>query len=91
MNTKPIPAIITLLAAGISCLASVIQGVEFSVFTVRLLVSVICFLVIGSVIRFIADKSLQTLEEESETEETPEEPAEDTEDIRTENDSEEES
>ena len=50
MNTKPIPIIITLLAAGVSCAISFLQGVEFSTFLVRLLLTVLFFYLIGIVV-----------------------------------------
>ena len=68
MNTKPIPIMITLIAAFISCIASVIQGVSFGVFTKRLLLSVLCFAVIGIIVRVVIDRSFKTMEEENEPE-----------------------
>ncbi len=63
MNTKPIPAIITLIAACISCVASLIGHVGLEIFTMRLLVTVICFLAIGSVVKLLMDKGLKQPEE----------------------------
>ena len=40
MNTKPIPIIITLAAAFLSCVESIFQRVDFSVFVTRLLIDV---------------------------------------------------
>ena len=51
MKTKQIPIIITLLAAGITCLVSAIQDVSFSVYTKRLFIAVICFALIGTGIK----------------------------------------
>lgn len=62
MNTKPIPIIITLSAALISCVVSIIQRVEFSVFVSRLLIVVLVFLVMGTIIKMILDYSFRTLE-----------------------------
>ena len=45
MNTRPIPIIITLAAAFISCLMSIFQRKDFSVFVYRLLIVVVVFLV----------------------------------------------
>lgn len=73
MNTKPIPIMITLIAAFISCIASVIQGVSFGVFTKRLLLSVLCFAVIGIIVRVMIDRSFKTMEEENEPENEEEE------------------
>ena len=62
MNTKPVPVIITLAAAFISCVISIMQRVEFSVFVGRLLIVVVIFLVMGTIIKMILDYSFRTLE-----------------------------
>ncbi len=62
MNTKPIPIIITLAAAFISCVVSILQRVEFSVFVTRLLIVVLIFLFMGTVIKIVLDYSFKTLE-----------------------------
>lgn len=66
MKTKQIPIIITLLAAGITCLVSAIQDVSFSVYTKRLLIAVICFALIGTGIRVLLDRSFRVMEEDTE-------------------------
>ncbi len=83
MKTKQIPIIITLLAAGITCLVSVVQRASFAVYTKRLLLAVVCFAVIGTVIKVILDRSFRVMEEdteEGESEETVEDDSADTED-----------
>ncbi|MBR1623412.1 MAG: hypothetical protein IJ675_05825 [Pseudobutyrivibrio sp.] len=62
MNTKPIPVIITLTAALISCIMSIFQHVEFQVFVSRLLIVVLIFLFMGTIIKMILDYSFRTLE-----------------------------
>ena len=62
MNTKTVPVIITLSAALLSCVISIIQRVEFSVFVCRLLVVVAIFLVMGTIIKMILDYSFRTLD-----------------------------
>lgn len=62
MNTKPIPIIITLAAAFISCVISIIQRVDLSVFVSRLLVVVIIFLFMGTIIKMILDYAFRELE-----------------------------
>ena len=62
MNTKPIPIISTLAAAFISCVMSIIQRVEFSVFVTRLLVVVLIFLTLGTIIKMILDYAFRELE-----------------------------
>lgn len=68
MNTKPIPIIITLIAALVSCVASIIQHVSFTIFTTRLLWVVIIFGVMGIIVKVILDKSLNVMEEETDEE-----------------------
>ncbi|SDB10985.1 hypothetical protein SAMN02910298_00543 [Pseudobutyrivibrio sp. YE44] len=62
MNTKPIPIIITLAAAFISCVMSIVQDVDFSVFVGRLVVVVLIFMFLGTVIKLILDYAFRTLE-----------------------------
>ena len=62
MNTKPIPIMITLAAAFISCVVSIMQGVDFSVFVGRLVIVVVVFLVLGTIIKIVLDYSFRTLE-----------------------------
>ncbi|QFJ55504.1 hypothetical protein [Pseudobutyrivibrio xylanivorans] len=62
INTKPIPIIITLAAAFIACVMSIVQHVEFSVFVARLLVVVVIFLFMGTVIKLILDYAFRVIE-----------------------------
>jgi len=62
MNTKPIPIIITLAAAFISCVVSIVQRAGFSVFLSRLVIVVAVFLVMGTIIKMVLDYSFKTLE-----------------------------
>ncbi|MBR1628093.1 MAG: hypothetical protein IJ679_02355 [Lachnospiraceae bacterium] len=50
MNTKPIPIILTLSAAGVSCFISVLQEVAFPTFVLRLLLTVVFFYIVGIVV-----------------------------------------
>lgn len=87
MNTKPIPIIITLLAAGITCLVSAIQRVPFGIYTKRLFIAVVCFALIGTVIKVILDRSFSVMEEEDqdndENEQVDETAEEETEHVET--------
>lgn len=62
INTKPVPIIITLAAAFISCVISIAQKVEFSEFVKRLAIVVAIFLVMGTIIKMILDYAFKTLE-----------------------------
>ncbi|MBR1572755.1 MAG: hypothetical protein IJ655_08425 [Lachnospiraceae bacterium] len=77
MNTKPIPIIITLIAALVSCVASILQHVSFTVFTTRLLCAVIIFGVMGSIVKVVLDKSINVMEEEEGDDENEESELED--------------
>ena len=61
-NTKTVPVIITLAAAFITCVVSIVQKVDFSTFVSRLLIVVVIFLVLGTIIKMILDYSFKTLE-----------------------------
>ena len=62
MKTKPIPIIITLAAALISCVISILQRVEFSIFLSRLIIVVAIFMVMGTIIKIVLDYAFKTLE-----------------------------
>ena len=62
MNTKPIPIIITLAAAFISCVVSIIQRTDLTVFVSRLLVVVIIFLTMGTIIKMVLVFAFKELE-----------------------------
>lgn len=69
MKTKSIPIIITLLAAGVTCLISALQHVSFAVYTKRLFLVVVSFAILGTAVRCLLDRSLKEDEEEIEVEE----------------------
>lgn len=64
MNAKPIPIIMVLASAALSCIASVIQRASFAVFTKRLFLSVVIFAIIGSVVRVVIERSFKIMEPE---------------------------
>ncbi|MCR4998853.1 MAG: hypothetical protein K6A05_03330 [Lachnospiraceae bacterium] len=55
METKRIPPIVALTACAISCIVSIVQGVSFGTFTVRLVVSALLFLTLGTIIKMVFD------------------------------------
>ncbi|MCR5640378.1 MAG: hypothetical protein K6G04_03380 [Lachnospiraceae bacterium] len=72
MNTKMIPPFVALMACAISCIVSIVQHVAFGTFTVRLVVSALLFLTIGSIVKMVLDWALapeaelpEDMEEES--------------------------
>ena len=62
-NTRPIPILVTLAAAGISCVISILRQASLKHFVSSLLITVIIFGILGSLVRvfldlgFKADKS----------------------------------
>lgn len=87
VNAKTVPIMVTLLAAGISCVVSFVQHVPFQVFTMRFIGSVVVFGIFGIVLRVVIERSFKVMAEETQTEEETAEDAqgaEDLEDIQTE-------
>ncbi len=72
VNTRPLPAIIVLSAALISCAFSLLQGVEFRIFVGRLFFSVLIFGFIGIVVRVILDRYFFNRDSKEEEEEDSE-------------------
>lgn len=62
-NTKPVPAIITLGAAFVSCIISIFDNVGLGVFVERLLIVVVIFLIMGSIIKMFLDYSFKSMDE----------------------------
>ena len=62
-NTKTVPITIILAAAFISCVVSIYQGASFETFTMRLLVTVVVFMVLGVIIKMVLDYAFKTMEE----------------------------
>ena len=59
MNTRQIPIFVTLLGAAVACLISVLQGVEFSIFFFRFLISVLVFCVLGTAVKMFIDSGFK--------------------------------
>ncbi len=70
MNTKPIPAIVMLLAGFITCIFGIKNHLEIMNFIWTLLIVMIVFFIIGSVVRFVADRWMKKM---ADKEEVPEE------------------
>lgn len=65
-NTKPVPILITLAAAGISCVISILQEASFRQFVLRLLLTVVIFGIFGSLVRVFLDMGFKTDQKEEE-------------------------
>ena len=69
MKTKPIPAIITLIAGFITCIISFLNQLSMGQFVRVLLLVIIGFYILGCVIKFIFDKNFPLEENEMQPEE----------------------
>ena len=75
MKTKPIPAIVLLVAGLVGCIAGMAGHMETGRFVKMLLVVLIVFYIIGGIVKLLIDKNFKDMEEETtDGEETPEEP-----------------
>lgn len=78
MKTKPIPAIVMLIAGFITCMIGIFQRIEMGRFLKMLLVVLILFYILGGVVKLVIDMNFKEMEEPSaeeqseETEEPPE-------------------
>lgn len=72
MKTKPIPAIVMLIAGFVTCIMSIRYHLELKVFTKTLLLVLIVFYLLGIVIKIILDKNFPEMKEEQEEDGTQE-------------------
>lgn len=72
MKTKLLPALIMLLAGAINCVLALARHLSPLAFTVRLLLVLIIFYVLGTLVQWIVDANFKQMEEQPEEgEETP--------------------
>ena len=72
MKTKPIPAIVMLVAGLVVCIAGMAGHMETGRFVKMLLVVLIVFYIIGGIVKLLIDKNFKDMEEETtDGEETP--------------------
>lgn len=57
MKTKQIPAIIMLVAGFITCVISIFQRLEADRFLKLLLLVLICFYILGGIVKLVIDKN----------------------------------
>ena len=69
MKTKQVPAIVMLLAGLLTCVISIVQHMEFGKFVKTLFIVVICFYILGCIVKMILDKNFAEMQEET-TEDT---------------------
>lgn len=70
MNTKKIPAIVSLLAGLVALVVTYIRNAEIIEILTTLLIVLLSFYILGSIVKVVIDKN--TADEEEETEEEPE-------------------
>lgn len=80
MNRKSLPIIITLIAALISCVSSILIGVSFNEFVKRFAITVVIFYILGSIIKVAIDIGFKVDEEETAKMEDEQAEGEDSED-----------
>ncbi len=73
MKTKQVPAIVMLTAGFVTCVISIMQHMEVGRFLKILLLVLICFYILGCVVKVILDKNFAPMQEEEEEQEQTEE------------------
>ena len=63
MNTKPIPAVLALIAGFVTCIMSFVQGIDVVVFAKRFVFVCLIFYVIGCIVKLILDRNMKAMEE----------------------------
>lgn len=71
MNTKPIPAVLALIAGFVTCIMSFVQGVDVVVFAKRFVFVCLIFYVIGIVICVVINMNFKEMAKDDEQEESP--------------------
>lgn len=69
MKTKPIPAIVMLVAGFVTCIIAIYTHMELKVFTKTLLLVLIGFYIMGGIIKIILDRNFPQMTDEEEQEE----------------------
>ena len=92
MKTKPIPAIIMLIAGFVACVIGICQHMDMELFLKTVLITMIVFFVLGQIVRIILDRNIEKMADpkEEETEETEENTSDDETEEKEESDGEEE-
>lgn len=66
MKTKPIPAIVMLLAGFVTCIMSIYNRLNLKTFTKTLLLVLIIFYLFGVIIKIVLDKNFVMAEDKEE-------------------------
>ena len=70
MNTKPIPAVLALIAGFVTCIMSFVQGIDVVVFAKRFVFVCLIFYVIGTVICIVINMNFKEMANEDEQDES---------------------
>ena len=71
MNTKPVPAVLALIAGFVTCIMSFVQGIDVVVFAKRFVFVCLIFYVIGIVICVVINMNFKEMAKDDEQEESP--------------------
>ncbi len=71
MNTKPIPAVLALIAGFVTCIMSFVQGIDVVIFAKRFVFVCLIFYVIGTVICVVINMNFKEMAKDDEQEESP--------------------
>ena len=61
MNTKPIPALLALIAGFVTCIMSFVQHVDIVVFAKRFVIVCVIFFIIGMIARILIEVNFKDL------------------------------
>ena len=67
MNTKSVPALVTLLAGFVACIAGIRAHMEVADFLIMILIVLLVFYLAGGMVKLILDKNFKTMQEEETT------------------------
>ncbi len=70
MNTKPIPAVLALIAGFVTCIMSFVQGIDVVIFAKRFVFVCLIFYVIGTVICVVINMNFKEMAKDDEQEES---------------------
>lgn len=68
MNTKPLPAILALIAGFVTCIISFVQGVDVTVFAKRFIIVCLVFFVLGVIISIVIHMNFKEMDTDGEFE-----------------------
>lgn len=63
MNTKPVPAIIMLIAGLVACIVSFMQQLSFGSFVRTELLVLVLFYILGCIVRLILDRGFYVMQD----------------------------